>query len=588
MPSDATNPMDSLMAIAPSISTPSTTRRIQIFRLQIPSILNTSDSSQMTTEFVSLLVDLLFQTLSIYDDRGSRKAVDDVIIKALSEAVFLKSFAASLVQAMERHSKFQSLTGSYRLLQWSCLLLIYSQFASLSKNALCRVAQAQASSPDIYKTYMEELKDGRIPYKDSPELIHLMLDYLSSNPASFDKWKDVFLDIYVKAVLNAREKPTKALSEAFIPLFIRLSHEDFKNTILPTFVKMLKRNPEVVLESIGVLLESSNLDLSKYAIEILSVVLTQARHADEGRRLAALAIVRCLSQKSSSPDAVEAMFSAIRSVMGGSEGRLTFPYQRVGMVNALREISNAPEGKYFSSLSPTICGFLLSCYKDDGNEEVKLVTLSCIASWAVKSADAISPDLVTFFASGLKEKEVLRRGCLRCLRLICKNTDAVLQMSPLLLPLLQLVKTGFTKAAQRLDGIHSLLCVVKLLAVDVKADETVSKEKIWQLILQNEPTILPISLTSKLSIEDLMACIDLVEVLVVDYTQRILENLPTRAFMQITATFLSPLDERSKSTVMVVLMRAFPEMCLCIPIKTLFGVLIQLSRSDATNINLEQ
>ncbi|KAL0317538.1 UNVERIFIED_CONTAM: protein ILITYHIA [Sesamum angustifolium] len=558
MPSDATNPMDSLMAIAPSISTPSTTRRIQIFRLQIPSILNTSDSSQMTTEFVSLLVDLLFQTLSIYDDLGSRKAVDDVIIKALSEAVFLKSFAASLVQAMERHSKFQSLTGSYRLLQWSCLLLIYSQFASLSKNALCRVAQAQASvlhivmqgpsrlrracsrtffslftkSPDIYKTYMEELKDGRIPYKDSPELIHLMLDYLSSNPASFDKWKEVFLDIYVKAVLNAREKPTKALSEAFIPLFIRLSHEDFKNTILPTSVKMLKRNPEVVLESIGVLLESSNLDLSKYAIEILSVVLTQARHADEGRRLAALAIVRCLSQKSSSPDAVEAMFSAIRSVMGGSEGRLTFPYQRVGMVNALREISNAPEGKYFSSLSPTICGFLLSCYKDDGNEEVKLVTLSCIASWAVKSADAISPDLVTFFASGLKEKDALRRGCLRCLRLICKNTDAVIQMSPLLLPLLQLVKTGFTKAAQRLDGIYSLLCVVKIAAVDVKADETVSREKIWQLILQNEPTILPISLTSKLSIEDLMACIDLVEVLVVDYTQRLLENLPTRAFMQ--------------------------------------------------------
>ncbi|KAL0402559.1 UNVERIFIED_CONTAM: protein ILITYHIA [Sesamum latifolium] len=145
MASDATNPVDSLMAIAPSVSTPSTTRRIQIFRRQIPSILNTPDSSQMTTEFVSLLVDLLFQTLSIYDDRGSRKAVDDVIIKALSEAVFLKSFAASLVQAMERHSKFQSLTGSYRLLQWSCLLLIYSQFASLSKNALCRVVQAQAS-----------------------------------------------------------------------------------------------------------------------------------------------------------------------------------------------------------------------------------------------------------------------------------------------------------------------------------------------------------------------------------------------------------------------------------------------------------
>lgn len=99
----------------------------------------------MTTEFASQLVDLLFQTISIYDDRGSRKAVDNIIIKALSEAVFMKSFAAALVQTMERHSKFQTLTGGYRLLKWSCLLLIHSQFAMLSKNALSRVAQAQTS-----------------------------------------------------------------------------------------------------------------------------------------------------------------------------------------------------------------------------------------------------------------------------------------------------------------------------------------------------------------------------------------------------------------------------------------------------------
>lgn len=97
----------------------------------------------MTADLVSLLVDFIFQTLIIYDDHGSRKAVDDVIIKALTEDLFMKSFAANLVQAMERHSKFQSLTGGYRLLKWSCILLIHSQFAMLSKNGLSRVAQAQ-------------------------------------------------------------------------------------------------------------------------------------------------------------------------------------------------------------------------------------------------------------------------------------------------------------------------------------------------------------------------------------------------------------------------------------------------------------
>lgn len=103
----------------------------------------------MTIEIVSLLVDLLFQTLSIYDDHGSRKAVDEVIIKALCEDLFMKSFATTLVQAMERQSKIQSITGSYRLLKWSCLLLTYSQFATLSNSALCKVAQAQASVLNI-------------------------------------------------------------------------------------------------------------------------------------------------------------------------------------------------------------------------------------------------------------------------------------------------------------------------------------------------------------------------------------------------------------------------------------------------------
>lgn len=64
-----------------------------------------------------------------------------------------------------------------------------------------------------------------------------------------------------------------------------------------------------------------------------------------------------------------------------------------------------------------------------GNEEVKLATLSAVASWTSRSADNIQPDLVSFITSGLQEKEALRRGHLRCLRLICKNTDAVFQVS---------------------------------------------------------------------------------------------------------------------------------------------------------------
>lgn len=64
-----------------------------------------------------------------------------------------------------------------------------------------------------------------------------------------------------------------------------------------------------------------------------------------------------------------------------------------------------------------------------GNEEVKLAILSALGSWAARSADAVQSNLVSFFSSGIKEKEALRRGHLRCLRAICKNTDAVFRVS---------------------------------------------------------------------------------------------------------------------------------------------------------------
>lgn len=60
---------------------------------------------------------------------------------------------------------------------------------------------------------------------------------------------------------------------------------------------------------------------------------------------------------------------------------------------------------------------------------MKLAILSALGLWAARSADAIQSDVVLFFSSGLKEKEALRRGHLRCLRAICKNTDAVFRVS---------------------------------------------------------------------------------------------------------------------------------------------------------------
>ncbi|KAG2312032.1 hypothetical protein Bca52824_023589 [Brassica carinata] len=549
-------PLESLISIAGSVSTSSTLDRIRIFRHEIPEILQSFD---MSSDIAAVLVDIIFQTLAIYDDRGSRKAVDDLVVKGLENVTFMKAFAALLVQVMEKELKFCFSAVCYRLLAWSCLLLGKSQFATVSRNGFVRVASKQASllrvvmessfrmrrackrfmfhlfsqSQAVSNAYMDELKNSRIPFKDTPELLGLLLEFTCLSPSLFEQSKAIFVDIYVKDVLNSREKLNQNISKCFQPLLLRLSHEEFQTVILPAALKMLKRNPEIVLESVGLLLANVNIDLSKYALELLPVILPQARHMDEDRRLGALSMVRCLSEKSSNPDTIEAMFASVEAVIGGSEGRLQSPHQRIGMLTAVQELASAPDGKYIGSLSRTVCSFLIACYKDEGNEDVKLSILSAIASWVSRSSDAIQPNFVSFIAAGLKEKEALRRGHLRCLRIICRNPDTISQISDLLSPLIQLVKTGFTKAVQRLDGIYALLIVSKIAACDIKAEDTMVKEKLWSLISQNEPSLVQINMASKLSSDDCVLCVDLLEVLLVEHSSRVFEAFSVKPLSQL-------------------------------------------------------
>lgn len=111
-----------------------------------------SDSAEMNAEIASMLVDIVFKTLYVYDERVSRFTVDGVIANALGEMVFMKSFAGALVQEMERQVKVRSPVGGFRLLQWSCLLLEKSQFATVSKSAFCRVSAVQVSLLQILQS----------------------------------------------------------------------------------------------------------------------------------------------------------------------------------------------------------------------------------------------------------------------------------------------------------------------------------------------------------------------------------------------------------------------------------------------------
>lgn len=536
-----------LQAAAQKVSTPSTKLRVAIFRAGVASLLDNPDED--LTDYATSLVDLLFETLHLYNDRASQAAVEFVLIKALKEPAFVRAFAGVLVQTADKAAKTGTTSVFYKLLRWSCLLLRLNSGILTAKVAFAKLAAVQGALlssvlqasfrlkratrrvffhtlsevQGLFELYVNELKGTHLGSESTCGLIAILLDYCSKNAALFNNHKDLFLDLYIKAVLSSRDKPSDALSYAFTPLLKTLTHEDFGKVLVPTAVKMLKRNPELVLEAVGILLKLTNLDLSKYVGDLLPVLLVQARHNDESRRKESVAVISNLALQSSDPDAISSMFQIMKSVLGGSEGKLSFPYQRDGMINSLYALSNAPGGKTLTQLAATICLFLMSYYKEDGNEEVRISVLSALGMWISRSGDLVPEGATAFFMAGLKEKENLRRSHLRCLRLGFKNSYFCIKMYSLLESLLTPSKVWVTKPAQRVDSIYGLLILFQISSVDVKADDRMLKEKLWALVLQKDSTIFSTSLVGKLQGEDCLALVELMEVIILKHSSRLSE-----------------------------------------------------------------
>ncbi|KAG8062388.1 hypothetical protein GUJ93_ZPchr0003g17027 [Zizania palustris] len=261
-----------------------------------------------------------------------------MVIQALGESTFMKPFAATLVQYMEKNLKATSPLACFKLLRWSCYILRWSQFATLSKGGFSRLANAQAilcqvlmdgsfrrcrtckqlftclfsESIGAYNMYIKEVRDLNISIRDSPAFLNIKLDFTTTSSSLFAEYKSMF------------------------------------------------NVPDLLLK-----------------------------------------------------------------------GKLYLPYYRIGIINALEQLSRLPP-KQISRLAPSLSSFLLTCYKDDGY----------------------------IFVGSFNS----------------------------------VVKTGFTKATQRLDAIYALFSVSRLAAIDTKADAAVLKEKLWILIAQNEPSLISVQL----------------------------------------------------------------------------------------------
>ncbi|CAI5531411.1 unnamed protein product [Closterium sp. Naga37s-1] len=523
------------------------------------------------------LASLIFQTLPVYSDRRSQASVERALTKALKrETAFVKAFAGALVQACAKPGSVSASVAGlvrYKLLKWSCLLLrergdaivgVRAAFSRLvvaqgtlltvalgdeprlKRASLHAVNEMLGAVPSLAAAYLAEIKSTPVTLT-TVGIAHPLLTYYletkarkaggtaaadgvangtaeaASAPGSAAEAKAFFVETYSKLVLSSRERPPHVASEAFAPLLHSLEHSEFKGTLFPTAAKMLKRNPELIMDAVGYLLSTVRLDLSAYAPELLPTLALQARHQNAATREEAIGVFAVAAKQCSDSDSIRTMFAYLKGVLAGKEGKLTSAYQKVGVYQTLRALSSfSPAGP--NAMAPAVAAdvaeFLMTAYAGDTNEEVLAAVLSALGEWLARTARQAPAATSAFVTARLaKEKETLRRCTLRCLRLAFRNPHVREKLVPCVDALVALVKSGVAKPTMRLDGVYALLLAASVAALDLGSEEKLTKEKVWQLVLQGEPPFLSTSIVPKVTAEeDLLALLELVEVVLLHHT----------------------------------------------------------------------
>uniref|UniRef100_A0A0E0K0S2 Stalled ribosome sensor GCN1-like N-terminal domain-containing protein n=1 Tax=Oryza punctata TaxID=4537 RepID=A0A0E0K0S2_ORYPU len=383
---------------AADVVSSSTATRIHLFREILPPLLSRGSDS---ASFVAQLIYFIFRTLPVYDDQASNNAVDDLVHLALRKPTFSGHFAFTLVETMEENMKF-------------------------SRPPLMS---------DVHKMYVEKVRNSMFHVRESPQFFKLIIDFAMTSSSLSAEYKQAFLYLYVGAIMNSKDQPSQESSQAFAYLLSDIGCDDFEKAVVPSCLSALKENPQRVLQSICYLLKIIRLDLSKYCMVFMPDILCLVQHSDEQMRVDALVVFGTLIKKSTDPETLTAMLDAITTILGGSKEELSHAYKRIGMINALAELSTSPAVHQINTVATSVSGFLMTCYKDDG----------------------------------LKDEVCLRKGYLELLRAICKNSAALRKITSLLDQLVQLLIISFTSTTQRLDGIYTLFAVSRILAVDTDA-----------------------------------------------------------------------------------------------------------------------
>ncbi|XP_077995202.1 stalled ribosome sensor GCN1-like [Glandiceps talaboti] len=344
------------------------------------------------------------------------------------------------------------------------------------------------------------------------------------------KHKKVLLDVYIKNVISSKSKPPLQALKHSKHLLRYVTHDEFKENILPAAQKAMLRNPENVLRVLSELLASVSIDLSQYAKDLGKLLGTHLISKEDVAREESAEAFQNIANQCSDPGALEELVKHLFAVLNGSEGKLTVITQRTGVLCGIGNLtSNTVSGSSVQGLAATVCENFIPYLQIEVHEATLVYALSMLAKWCAKFSTEVPAKLVEWFKKGVTLKSstsAVRNGYLQCM-LAAFHGDSLLQGLEVLPILLKSVEKAHAQSTQTnlvIEGLTASCLLVKMSLADILAESKLGQ--FWNTILNPSKQIfLSEKFLTSVSAEVLEIHILLTERLLLEHSQRLTDDI---------------------------------------------------------------
>lgn len=153
----------------------------------------------------------------------------------------------------------------------------------------------------------------------------------------------------MKNFVSCKTRPSPNLVIACYPLLSQVNLDTFQSSVLGALQKAMLRNPEIILETVGLVISGVNIDLSSSAVEISKNIIgeyfkyfQQIRNTlyfsanlyskDDKARKEAADACKQLAKKIQDQRTLEDVLQKCFAVFHGSEGKLTVVDHKISVL----------------------------------------------------------------------------------------------------------------------------------------------------------------------------------------------------------------------------------------------------------------